>query len=155
MRRQVAATQSHQDLQTETTKGEPVSDTTEAEIGYDQVANLVRLSALTVPLIESGEPGSLLKPTDTVYDPSLHLVDEAGRFAKSELLASILSALDARQRRVLELRHGIHDDNPRTLELVGVEFGVTRERIRQIESKAIRKLRGLRSDAARRLRHDV
>ena len=46
-----------------------------------------------------------------------------------------------REARVLELRYGLLDNHPRTLEEVGKEFGVTRERIRQIEAKAIKKLR--------------
>ena len=51
--------------------------------------------------------------------------------------------LTDREERVLRLRYGLDDGRPRTLEEVGKEFGVTRERIRQIEAKAIRKLRHL------------
>jgi RNA polymerase primary sigma factor len=56
-------------------------------------------------------------------------------------IASVLNTLDERERRILELRFGIHDGTTRTLEEVGSEFNVTRERVRQIESKALRKLR--------------
>ncbi|MCX5899113.1 MAG: RNA polymerase sigma factor RpoD, partial [Proteobacteria bacterium] len=49
--------------------------------------------------------------------------------------------LNHRERRVLQLRFGLEDGRSRTLEEVGREFGVTRERIRQIEAKALRKLR--------------
>jgi RNA polymerase primary sigma factor len=56
-------------------------------------------------------------------------------------LGEVLSSLAPRERRVLELRYGLLDGRARTLEEVGREFRVTRERIRQIEAKAIRKLR--------------
>ncbi|MBN1179743.1 MAG: RNA polymerase sigma factor RpoD, partial [Anaerolineae bacterium] len=49
--------------------------------------------------------------------------------------------LSAREREVLEMRYGLKDGRPYTLEEVGHKFGVTRERIRQIETKALRKLR--------------
>jgi RNA polymerase primary sigma factor len=53
----------------------------------------------------------------------------------------MLSELSDRERSVLLLRFGLEDDRPRTLEEIGKEFNVTRERIRQIEAKALRKLR--------------
>ncbi|MFP4662388.1 MAG: RNA polymerase sigma factor RpoD [Halanaerobiales bacterium] len=58
-----------------------------------------------------------------------------------EQLDDVLSTLTEREKRILELRFGIGDGRNRTLEEVGKEFGVTRERIRQIEAKALRKLR--------------
>ena len=58
-----------------------------------------------------------------------------------EEVNSVLATLDERERKILELRFGIHDGTSRTLEEVGMEFNVTRERVRQIESKALRKLR--------------
>jgi RNA polymerase primary sigma factor len=58
-----------------------------------------------------------------------------------EQILSILDNLTPREEMVLRLRYGIDDGHPRTLEEVGKEFGVTRERIRQIEAKALRKLR--------------
>lgn len=74
---------------------------------------------------------------DTVISP-----DEAANFIMlREELANILSTLSTRERKVLELRFGLNDGTPRTLEEVGKEFNVTRERIRQIEAKAIRKLK--------------
>jgi RNA polymerase primary sigma factor len=54
---------------------------------------------------------------------------------------SVLQTLPGRERRVLELRFGLADGKPRTLEEVGREFGITRERIRQIEAKTLSKLR--------------
>ncbi len=56
-------------------------------------------------------------------------------------MAEILDGLNERERKVLEMRFGLQDDIPRTLEDVGKEFNVTRERVRQIEAKALRKLR--------------
>jgi RNA polymerase primary sigma factor len=53
----------------------------------------------------------------------------------------VLGTLNPREQKVLELRFGLRDGRTRTLEEVGKEFGVTRERIRQIEAKALRKLR--------------
>ena len=58
-----------------------------------------------------------------------------------EKISEVLSTLAIRERRVLELRFGLTDGKSRTLEEVGKEFGVTRERIRQIEAKALRKLK--------------
>ncbi|MBR3052673.1 MAG: RNA polymerase sigma factor RpoD [Firmicutes bacterium] len=58
-----------------------------------------------------------------------------------EQLADVLSSLTPREEKVLRLRFGLEDGRPRTLEEVGKEFNVTRERIRQIEAKALRKLR--------------
>ena len=58
-----------------------------------------------------------------------------------EQLGSVLNTLTPREEMVIRLRYGLDDARPRTLEDVGKEFGVTRERIRQIEAKALRKLR--------------
>jgi RNA polymerase primary sigma factor len=58
-----------------------------------------------------------------------------------EQMDDVLDSLTVRERRVLQLRFGLEDGRQRTLEEVGREFGVTRERIRQIEAKALRKLR--------------
>ena len=58
-----------------------------------------------------------------------------------EQLVEVLGTLTSREEKVLKLRFGIEDGRTRTLEEVGKEFNVTRERIRQIEAKALRKLR--------------
>ena len=58
-----------------------------------------------------------------------------------EQMRTILGSLNHRERRVLEMRFGLRDGQGHTLEEVGQAFGVTRERIRQIEAKALRKLR--------------
>ena len=69
-------------------------------------------------------------PTDAVVQSML----------KEQLLA-VIDTLTPREQKVIRLRYGIDDAHPRTLEEVGKEFNVTRERIRQIESKALKKLR--------------
>ena len=67
--------------------------------------------------------------------------DAATETLLQEQIIQILDSLTDREKRVLELRFGLGDGRGRTLEEVGKEFGVTRERIRQIEAKALRKLR--------------
>ena len=76
-------------------------------------------------------------PDEAASEPS-----EAASFTLlQEQLVEVLSTLTPREEKVLKLRFGIEDGRPRTLEEVGREFNVTRERIRQIEAKALRKLR--------------
>ena len=67
--------------------------------------------------------------------------DAASFSMLQEQLGKVLDGLAERERKVISLRFGLEDGHPRTLEEVGREFGVTRERIRQIEAKALRKLR--------------
>jgi len=76
-------------------------------------------------------------PDETQESP----VDAAARQLLSEQIDQALSSLNARERRVIELRFGLQGEQPRTLEEIGREFGVTRERIRQLEGMALRKLR--------------
>jgi RNA polymerase primary sigma factor len=74
-------------------------------------------------------------------ESSLSPADVATRQMLKEQMEDVLDSLTIRERRVLQLRFGLEDGRQRTLEEVGREFGVTRERIRQIEAKALRKLR--------------
>jgi RNA polymerase primary sigma factor len=67
--------------------------------------------------------------------------DAASRKMLKEQVDDVLGTLSERERAVLAMRFGLDDGRSRTLEEVGREFGVTRERIRQIEAKALRKLR--------------
>ncbi|MEI7772646.1 MAG: RNA polymerase sigma factor RpoD [Chloroflexales bacterium] len=97
------------------------------------------------------DPVSLATPVGEEADSTLadfipdpHALDADDAAASGMLRQQIATALDQlteRERRVLELRYGLADGQPRTLEEVGKAFGVTRERVRQIEVKALRKLR--------------
>ena len=79
---------------------------------------------------------------DFIEDPAaLAPADAAASQLLKEQIAAVLESLTGRERRVLQLRFGLEDGRARTLEEVGKEFNVTRERIRQIEAKALRKLR--------------
>lgn len=99
----------------------------------------------------SQEPMSLEMPVgnedssslgDFIEDDSMPApADAASHQLLKEQMQEILEQLTERERRVLEMRFGLTDGIGRTLEEVGQEFGVTRERIRQIEAKALRKLR--------------
>lgn len=74
---------------------------------------------------------------DTIKSPS----EVAAQNLLREQLISVIDTLTPREQKVIRLRYGLDDSHPRTLEEVGKEFNVTRERIRQIEAKALRKLR--------------
>ena len=97
----------------------------------------------------SQEPLSLEAPLGTddshlgdfVQDGQESTADAASRQLLKDEVKDVLSSLTDRERRVLELRFGLEDGRSRTLMEVGSEFDVTRERIRQIEGKALRKLR--------------
>lgn len=99
----------------------------------------------------SQNPASLESPVgdeedsrlgDFIHDTSAPtLFDSASRELLKEQVEQVLATLSDRERRVLEERFGLKDGRPKTLEEVGRMFAVTRERIRQIEAKALRKLR--------------
>ena len=99
----------------------------------------------------SQEPVSLEMPIgeeedshlgDFIQDENVPVPAEAAAFALlREQLREVLGTLTDREQKVLRLRFGLDDGRSRTLEEVGKEFNVTRERIRQIEAKALRKLR--------------
>ncbi len=98
----------------------------------------------------SQEPTSLATPVgdeddsalgDFIPDEKSRPEEQATRELLKEHLDDVLNTLSPREKRVLQLRFGLEDGKQRTLEEVGKEFGVTRERIRQIEAKAVRKLK--------------
>ncbi|MFL2635154.1 MAG: RNA polymerase sigma factor RpoD [Dehalococcoidia bacterium] len=120
----------------------------ELELPADRVREILKASqepvSLETPIGE--EDDSHLEdflPDDTQAAPA----DAASNQLLKEQVAEVLSSLTPRERKVLELRFGLEDGRSRTLEEVGRDFSVTRERIRQIEAKALRKLRHpIRSD---------
>jgi RNA polymerase primary sigma factor len=93
------------------------------------------------PLLDFvSENNSIYEETEIFSDTST-VEDEVLKKALKKEISSILKTLTPREEKILRLRYGLDDDTPRTLEEIGKIFNLTRERIRQIESKALRKLR--------------
>ena len=114
----------------------------EMDMSADRVREIQKISqepvSLETPIGE--EEDSQLG--DFIEDAQAVVPADAASFSMlQEQLTQVLDGLAARERKVIELRFGLEDGHPRTLEEVGREFGVTRERIRQIESKTLAKLR--------------
>ena len=114
----------------------------EMDMPVDKVREILKIAqepvSLETPIGEEEDShlGDFI-PDEGASEPS-----EAASFTLlQEQLVDVLSTLTPREEKVLKLRFGIEDGRPRTLEEVGKEFNVTRERIRQIEAKALRKLR--------------
>ncbi len=134
-----------------------VSRTLLQELGREPTAEEIAQRMLITPdkvreiVKVSQEPVSLETPIGEEEDSHLgDFIPDTGALAPSdaashkllkEQVESVLEGLTGRERRVLQLRFGLEDGRTRTLEEVGREFNVTRERIRQIEAKALRKLR--------------
>ncbi len=112
------------------------------EITEDKVREILKTAQEPVSLEtpigkeEDSHLGDFIEDKDSPAPPKV-----ASHSLLKEQLNEVLSTLTYREKRVLELRFGIATGHPHTLEEVGKEFGVTRERIRQIEAKALRKLR--------------
>ena len=112
------------------------------DLSPDKVRDILKLAqepvSLDTPIGETDDShlGDFIEDSDAVVP------GEAASFLMlKEQLASVLHELGDREKKVIELRYGLTDGRARTLEEVGQEFGVTRERIRQIESKTLLKLR--------------
>ena len=123
---------------------EPTSEEIAKEMGItvEKVREIKKISqdpvSLETPIGEEEDShlGDFI-PDDDVPAP----VEAAAYSMLKEQLMEVLDTLSDREKKVLMLRFGLEDGRPRTLEEVGKEFNVTRERIRQIEAKALRKLR--------------
>jgi len=114
----------------------------ELEIPPEKVGEIVKVSQLPVSLESPMGEEENSHLGDFIEDRNaLPPADAASRQLLKEQIDSVLSSLSPREQRVLQLRFGLEDGRSRTLEEVGKEFNVTRERIRQIEAKALRKLR--------------
>ena len=95
-----------------------------------------------IAALGDGEPPRGAAQRDPARERSAFAVDEVHQVERvPRQVEAVLDSLTGRERRVLQLRFGLEDGRARTLEEVGKEFNVTRERIRQIEAKALRKLR--------------
>ena len=114
----------------------------ELEISPEKVREIIKVSQLPISLEapigeeEDSHLGDFIEDQNALPPP-----DAASRQLLKEQIEDVLDSLTPRERRVLQLRFGLEDGRSRTLEEVGREFNVTRERIRQIEAKALRKLR--------------
>ncbi|MDO8964362.1 MAG: RNA polymerase sigma factor RpoD [Coriobacteriia bacterium] len=113
-----------------------------AEMSAERMREILKLAqspaSLDSPIGDEGDGrfGDMIEDVDAIAPP-----EAADRSLMQGELRNVLDGLPHRERRVLELRFGLVDGRERTLEEVGREFGVTRERIRQIESKTLAKLR--------------
>ena len=130
--------QLHQDL-----GREPAPAEVAAEMGIpaDRVAEIQRIAQEPVSLQapigeEDSDLGDFIEDADAVVP-----IEAAAFMMLQDQLEQVLDTLTPREQRIIQLRFGLLDGHPRTLEEVGRDFGVTRERIRQIESKTLVKLR--------------
>ena len=129
-------------LQTLGREPSPEEVAKEMELPVERVREIMKISqdpvSLETPIGEEEDShlGDFI-PDDDAPAPA----DAASHILLKEQLAEVLDTLTPREEKVLRLRFGLEDGRSRTLEEVGKEFNVTRERIRQIEAKALRKLR--------------
>lgn len=125
---------------------DPMPEEIATEMGLDveKIYNIEKIDQDTVslesPVGDDGDDKSVLG--DFIKDDKILLPDqESSRRILADQLQEILDDLSPKERKILEMRHGLENGIFHTLEEVGKEFGVTRERIRQIEAKALEKIR--------------
>jgi RNA polymerase primary sigma factor len=123
---------------------EPSSEEIAQAIGIseDKVRRVLEAARLPVSLEQPvGEDGDSVLGDFIEDERSSAPLDTASHQILREQIDGVLARLPDRERKIIQLRYGLNDGRYRTLEEVGKEFGITRERIRQIESKVLRKLR--------------
>ncbi len=126
---------------------EPLPDeiAIEMDIEVEKVYMIEKIDQDTVsleaPVGDDGDDGKSTLGDFVADDKILSPADESSRRILSDQVKEILADLSLKERKILEMRHGLVDGITHTLEEVGKEFGVTRERIRQIEAKAHEKIR--------------
>ena len=117
----------------------------EMNMEVDKIYNIEKIDQATVSLESPAGPdeddGKSTLGDFIADDKILSPAEESSRRIVADQVKEILDDLPAKERKILEMRHGLVDGITHTLEEVGKEFGVTRERIRQIEAKALEKLR--------------
>jgi RNA polymerase primary sigma factor len=134
-----ASHQLQQQMQREPTPEEIASA---VELPEEKVRRVLEAARLPVSLEQPvGEDGDSVLGDFIEDDRSSAPIDTAAHQILREQIDGVLARLPERERKIIQLRYGLNDGRYRTLEEVGREFGITRERIRQIESKVLRKLR--------------
>ena len=114
----------------------------EMELSVERVRALLRMAQQPISLQSSIGESDETSFGDFIEDKSTESPAEKTSFSLlKDKLSDVLAGLSEREQRVLELRFGLDNGYSRTLEEVGRQFQVTRERIRQIEAKALRKMR--------------
>jgi len=113
-----------------------------AQLPVAKIRQLKRIVKRTVSLATPVGPDDDRSLVDLIEDEySGHPTRTVAHKMLSEDIAEVLSVLTTREQEILTMRYGLYDDRPRSLAEIGTKMGVTRERIRQIEAKALRKLR--------------
>ena len=130
----------------------PEEIATEMDVEVEKIYQIEKISQDTISLeLPIGDDDDRSRLSDFISDDKILSPDqEVAHRILADQMQEILDTLSEKERKILEMRHGLLDGTYHTLEEVGKEFGVTRERIRQIEAKALEKIR--QHDKARRLK---